>query len=120
MTIVHPLLRLVFVTCLCLAHGVRAQAPATGSITGRVQNAATGDYLNNARVAVKGTALTTLTEEGGFFRIVGVPVGPASLRVSFNGLDDREVALTVTDGQTATADVRLTRKSRSGDSAEAI
>ena len=36
--------------------------PATGGIEGRVQSLVTGDYLNNARVAVKGTNLVTLTD----------------------------------------------------------
>jgi len=52
--------------CLALAPGHAAQpadgtpagaaAAQTATLTGRVQNVVTGQYLNNARVAVRGTA----------------------------------------------------------------
>ena len=48
-----------------------AATSATGSISGRVQNEATGLYLNNARISVKGTNLDVLTDEFGSFRILG-------------------------------------------------
>ena len=37
-------------------------AQATGSISGRVQNVATGQYLKNARVSVKGSSNTVFTD----------------------------------------------------------
>ena len=49
---------------------------ATGAITGRVQNEATGQYLNNARVTVKGTDLAVFTDDTGSFRLPQVPAGP--------------------------------------------
>jgi TonB-dependent receptor len=120
MITLRPILLLAIVAWLSFALNLRAQTPATGSVAGRVQNAATGDYLNNARVAVKGSSVTTLTEEGGFFRLNGLPAGPATLHVSFNGLDEREVAIHITGGQTATAEIRLTSKARFGDAAGAV
>lgn len=110
MTTLRPLLRLAFAACLCLASFVRAQspAPATGTIEGRVQNASDGNYLNNARVSVKGTTLVTLTDEAGTYRLTGVPAGPATVRVLFTGLAEQELALTVAAGQTASRDFTLT------------
>ncbi|HUR58164.1 MAG TPA: carboxypeptidase regulatory-like domain-containing protein, partial [Opitutaceae bacterium] len=52
-----------------------AQTAGTGSISGRVLNEATSQYLNNARVTVKGTDITTFTDSTGSFRISGVPTG---------------------------------------------
>ena len=48
-------------------------------MTGRVQNAATGQYLNNARVTVKGTDLTVFTDETGTFQLAAVPAGTVTL-----------------------------------------
>ena len=52
-----------------------ATAPTTGSITGRVQNTDTGQYVNNARVTVRGTNLVALTDETGTFRLSSLPAG---------------------------------------------
>ena len=50
-------LALVFTSTVCSAAAATTAlaAQATGAISGRVQNVATGQYLNNARVTVKGT-----------------------------------------------------------------
>lgn len=89
--------------------------PATGAIEGRVQNRVTGDYLNNARVSVKGTNLVALTDESGTYRLTGVPAGPVTLRVLFSGLDEQEISVALGAGQTAQQDVKLTSKARYGD-----
>ena len=81
MPTLRPFLRLTFTACLALVLtlGTRAQtpAPATGTIEGRVKNAVSGDYLNNARVSLKGTEFVALTDESGTFRLAGVPAGAA-------------------------------------------
>ncbi len=109
MNTLHPLLRLAFAACLCFATFTRAEssATATGTIEGRVQNAGDGNYLNNARVALKGTNRFTFTDEGGTYRLTGVPAGPATVRVFFTGLAEQETALIVLAGQTAQSDFTL-------------
>lgn len=97
-----------------------AQAAAAGSVEGRVQNLATGDYLNNARISVVGTNLVTLSDEGGFFRLAGVAAGPVTLRVFFTGLDELTVTVTVPPGATAAKDLRLTSRTRYGDAGETV
>ena len=55
---------------------VGAAAQPTGTISGRVQNGATGRYLNNARVSVPGTNLVALTDQTGAYRLINVVPGP--------------------------------------------
>ncbi|MBL9201472.1 MAG: carboxypeptidase regulatory-like domain-containing protein, partial [Opitutaceae bacterium] len=53
-----------------------AAAQFTGAISGRVQNVATGQYLNNARVTVQGTDRVVFTDQSGSYRLTGLPGGP--------------------------------------------
>ena len=96
-----------------------AQTPVTapqaiGSISGRVQNVATGQYLNNARVAIKGTNNTVFTDKDGAYRLVNVPSGSVTLEVFFTDLDLATVQLNVPAGGVATQDVNLTSVIRYG------
>src|SRR5687768_14210245 len=92
-----------------------AQTAGTGTISGRVQNEATGQYLNNARVTIKGTDLTTFTDETGTFRIGGVPAGSAVIETFYSGLDPTAVTVPVTAGQNTERDINLTNKAAYGD-----
>ena len=98
---------------------VRAQSAATGAISGRVQNEATGQYLNNARVTVKGTDLTVFTDDTGSFRLAQVPAGPVVLEVLYSGLDPLQVPLAVTAGQRTERDINLNSRDRYGASTSA-
>jgi iron complex outermembrane receptor protein len=99
---------------------VSAQPSGTGTIEGNIQNLVTGDFLNNARVSVKGTTLVALTDASGYYRLNGVPGGDVTLRVFFTGLDEKQVDLTVTPGQTLVADVKLTSVARYGAESDAV
>lgn len=79
-----------------------------GVVTGRVQNGITGQFLNNARVAVRGTNLLTLTDQTGAYRLVNVPAGPIVVEVFYTGLDTQQVPLDVRAGQTIQHDIQLT------------
>src|SRR5678816_1675790 len=68
-----------------LALVASAQSAATGAIAGRVFNASTKEYVRNAEIRVEGTNLVAYTEEAGFYRLVGVPAGQATLAVSYTG-----------------------------------
>jgi TonB-dependent receptor len=87
-----------------------AQAVATGTVEGRVQNIATGASLENARVSVKGTSLITFTDDGGRYQLINVPSGPVVLRFFYTGLDEKEVTVEVKAGATVVSDVSLTNK----------
>jgi len=85
-----------------------AQDAARGTITGRVFNAGTGQYLRDAVVAVKDSSLSAVSEAGGAYTLSGVPAGPVELVVSYSGLDPRTIPVTVAAGQKTRCDVDLT------------
>jgi len=92
----------------------RPTAQSAGSISGRVQNVATGQYLNSVRVAVKDTALVAFTDQTGSFRLSGVPSGPAVLEIFFTGLDVQHIPVTIKASETLNQDVNLTSATRYG------
>ncbi len=97
-----PALAAVFV-----ATALPVLAQTSGTIEGRVLNATNGEYLNNARVTVEGTALAAFTNSSGDYRLYGVPAGSARLHVFYTGLAPQEVTINVTSGRTATHDFNL-------------
>lgn len=98
---------LVFILSFCTGL-VRAQNSATGTITGRVLNQGTGEYLRNAVITVPGTTLTATAEAGGVFTLRDVPAGATKVLVSYAGLDPKEETVLVTAGQALALDVTLT------------
>ncbi|MBL9209481.1 MAG: TonB-dependent receptor plug domain-containing protein, partial [Opitutaceae bacterium] len=85
-----------------------AQSP-TGTIEGRVLNATSGSYLNNARVIVDGTRIEAFTNESGEFRLSGVPAGEARISAMFTGLQAQVATVSVTAGQIARHEFTLSR-----------
>ncbi len=114
----HAPHRILLVLWLCLAGllspALTAAAAGTGSVSGRIQNVVTGQYLNNVRVAVKGTDQVTFTDQTGSYRLAAVPAGAIVLEVFFTGLDAQEIPLTVTSGGSVERDVALTSAARYG------
>ncbi len=92
----------------------RGLTQPAGAIAGRVQNVATGQYLNNARVTVKDTDLVAFTDQSGSYRLAGVPSGPIVLEVFFTGLDSQRLPVTIRTGETLEQDVNLTNVARYG------
>jgi TonB-dependent receptor len=84
-----------------------AQTAATGTVEGRVLHAASGNYLNNVSVVVKGTLLAAATDANGEFRLAGVPAGPVSITASHTGLEPQTRVLTVAPGAVARVDFEL-------------
>jgi iron complex outermembrane receptor protein len=112
--VVRPVIARLLVLALAAFTPLQAQT-ATGSISGRVLNEATGQYLNNARITVKGTDLSVLTDETGTFRISGVPAGSAVVEAFYSGLDPLAVSVPVSAGQNTPRDINLTNKAAYGD-----
>jgi iron complex outermembrane recepter protein len=92
-----------------------AQSETTGSLEGRVQNSTTGDYLNNARVTIGGTTLTTLTNEFGEYQLRGVPVGEAKVSAFYSGLPAQTATVTIAPGQRAMKDFELQSGARKNE-----
>ncbi|MCX6954611.1 MAG: TonB-dependent receptor [Verrucomicrobia bacterium] len=81
-----------------------AQPAASGVIEGRVLNLVSGAYLENVRVVVDGTALQAFTNNFGEYRLIGVPAGTATVRISFTGQPPQTATVAVSAGQTVTKD----------------
>ena len=69
----HPLpipaprfLRVVFVFLAWFLSGLAVNAQSTGTITGRVYNPATKEFVRDAEVRIEGTGLLTATGDGGY------------------------------------------------------
>jgi TonB-linked SusC/RagA family outer membrane protein len=99
---------------LTAARALGAQA-AQGRVVGQVMSES-GRPLEGARVVVDGTRLGAATREDGRYVIAGVPAGPHRLRVSMLGFAPVvSVPVTVSDGGTATFDVRLVQQAQALD-----
>lgn len=79
-----------------------------------MQNAATGDSLNKARISVEGSNTLAFTDESGRYRLVNMPVGDVKLRVYFTGLDPIEETVMVTGGETVVQNFTLSSQDRYG------
>ncbi len=98
---------MALVACAAFVATVVHAQSTTGTVSGRVLNQGTGEYLRNATVTVVGTAITTTAEAGGSYTLNGVPAGLQRVRFTYAGLDAKEEAINVAAGQTATLDVSL-------------
>ena len=94
-----------------------AQSSAVGSIEGRVLNARNGEYVASARITVEGSALETLTESDGTFRVTHVPAGAVRVTVFYTGFLPQTTAITLAAGQTAQLDVTLGGADKASDGA---
>ncbi|MBI5693277.1 MAG: TonB-dependent receptor [Verrucomicrobia bacterium] len=95
-------------------------APATGAVIGRVLNTTSGNYLNNARVAVEGTNLEAYTDENGDYQLAAVPAGTARLVATFTGLGTRALSVVVPAGGSVRGDFELALPTAAGDPASDI
>jgi outer membrane receptor protein involved in Fe transport len=84
----------------------------TGTIAGRVVEAATGKPLPSATVRLDGTDRGTVTDAFGRFTLPGVPTGSATLHASFVGYEQGEKTVTVEAGTRTTVAFSLTKNTR--------
>ena len=90
-----------------VAAAAAAQAPQQGTISGRVTDAATGQPVSAAQVNVVGTTLGAQANQSGEFIIRGVNPGTVEVRVLRVGFAEQKQTVTVTAGQTATANFQM-------------
>jgi len=86
----------------------RAEDGTTGVIKGKVANAATGQFLQNAVISVDGINATVRTEANGYYRFAGLPVGTHTVSANFVGLDTETHSIEVLAGEEKTLDFDLT------------
>ncbi len=115
----RPTLSHCLCTLLCsllLPLFAAAQSAATGTISGRIFNPATGEYVRNAQIRVDGRAETIVSGDGGAYSITNVPAGEATLRVIFIGYQPLTARVTVPAGGAVTRDFELAHlEAASGD-----
>ena len=95
----------------CLTVSAADSGPSgrqTGSISGRVQNAATGAYLEGATVVLEPTRQSTLTSRDGSFDFSSLPPGDYRVSISYTALDTQAVAVNLAAGQSVTREIALT------------
>ncbi len=109
-----------FVAPVRAASGTLAATATTGTIAGRVQNIATHQYLNNARVTLKGTNQVVYTDNFGVYQLVGVPSGPVVIEVFYTDLDPVQLTVNVPAGGSIEQNVDLTSVKRYGQDATTI
>src|SRR5262245_39310326 len=91
----------LFISLVPLATPASAQegvATASGTVEGRVMDAASGEPLPGARILVDETGAETSTGRDGMFRLAGLSAGPHTLMVSYLGRKDERVDVTVAAG----------------------
>ena len=117
-TVTAPLAALViFVLSLT---GLRGQNSATGTVTGRVQDAAAGISLEHARVAIVGTNREAFTDAFGEYRLTDVPAGQVTLRVFYTGLPPETANVNVAAGTTLRQDIALNSSGRPAAPGEVV
>lgn len=91
---------------LLVAPQLRAQ-DATGTVRGRVVDAASQQPLSSVNVVVVGTSRGSVTQADGSYLIASVPAGPQTIRVSRIGFTPATQVVTVVAGSASTADFSL-------------
>jgi len=104
--VVRTLAQAAFLGTLAIGSAV-AQAPQQGAITGRITDAASGAPVSAAQINIVGTNIGAQANVEGQFTIRGVTPGNVEIRVLRVGYAESKVPVTVTAGQTATANVQM-------------
>ena len=98
---------LIVATAAIIALPLVTFAQATGTISGRVFDPSTGEYIRNAEVRISGTPVSALTEEGGYYTLNNAPAGPATVEVKYTGYEPAAATINVPPGAVATRDFEL-------------
>lgn len=94
-----------------------ASAQQTGTLTGTVVDAATGEPVVRATVQVPGTKLGAITNTSGVYTIKNVPVGTVTVKVSYLGYAPQMITgVTVAAGGPVRQDFSLVAQSLMNDS----
>jgi hypothetical protein len=93
-----------------------AQSSSTGTITGRVFNPATGEYVRDAEVRLQGTDRLVTTASDGSFQLTNVPAGLATVSVSYTGYQTATETINVSPGQSAAREINLVSAAPGADS----
>jgi len=79
-------------------HDLFAQIGGSGSITGTITDAGSGETLPGANIMIQGTSMGAASDMKGHFVISKVPPGRYTLVVTYIGFKEKEAAVQVTPG----------------------
>ncbi|WP_324749809.1 TonB-dependent receptor [Sphingomonas sp. LY54] len=99
------------------------QAAGKGTVTGRVIDPATGEYLRNAIIELTeagGDRRTATSGENGEYRLLDVPAGTAEIVVRYTGYALQSATVQVAGGETARRDFALAHRGADGPAEEEI
>lgn len=101
-------LTLSFVILFCLLFVFSSvNAQSRGSITGRVTDATSGEYLPGANVMIEGTNFGDASDREGVYVIQNVPPGSYTLKISYIGYEPYSSSVTIEAGERTEHDVKL-------------
>lgn len=109
-------IRLFLLPVLVISIG--AAFATAGTITGRVINPATGEYVRNAKVEIKKTGQVVYSGYGGEYRLPSVAAGSVTLSVTYTGFRVNPATVEVPGDGTVTQDFEIV--STGADSEQAI
>lgn len=93
----------ILVICLIsLNSSVFAQAQL-GNISGIIRDAATGQPVSGATVALTGSAKVTTSNAEGAFLFTGIPIGPHDIRITFVGYNQTTVSGVMVENESETS-----------------
>ena len=87
--------------------GLLAAQATSGTVRGRITDAAGGRPIAGAQILVTGTRVGTVSNSTGEFTLTGVPAGPRTVTVRRIGYQPVTQPIDVSTGATATLDVQL-------------
>jgi TonB-dependent SusC/RagA subfamily outer membrane receptor len=96
---------LVLAVVLFPFHEVSAQS--TGTVTGVVTNAVSGETIAGVQISIPGTPLGTLANNVGRFVMINVPAGPQRVRAEFIGFAPQTQDIAVPSGGNAIVSFEL-------------
>ena len=106
-TLVRIFLRSSLVGVLMSALLASPALAASGNIEGSVKDSQTKDGLPGANLLLVKTSLGASSDVNGKYTIRNVPPGSYTLRATYVGYQQKEVAVTVKDGETVKLEIRL-------------
>ncbi|MBI5381583.1 MAG: TonB-dependent receptor [Opitutae bacterium] len=84
-----------------------ATGSGTGALIGRVQDAATGRYMENVRISAVNLNRQTFTSATGEYELANLPAGPVEVRAFFTGRQIPAATVTVESGRAVIQDFTL-------------
>jgi len=87
----------------------------TGSVNGTVIDKQLNEVLGGATVSVKGTKVSTSTNDQGKFIIRNLPAGKIVLEISYVGYEKMEVPVEISENDSTVVTVSLNIENRLGN-----